>query len=73
MAEEEERNEIEGTIIKLLPNTHFTVKLNNDHEVLADFSARMRKLHSRPILLGDRVLVEMTKYNRCRILYHCRH
>jgi len=73
MAKKEEKIEVEGTIIKLLPNTQFTVKLDNEHEVLAYLSGRMRKYYIR-ILLGDRVRVEMTPYDvsRGRITYRYR-
>ncbi len=73
MAKKEEKIEVEGTIIKLLPNTQFTVKLDNDHEVLAYLSGKMRKYYIR-ILLGDRVRVEMSPYDvtRGRITYRYR-
>ena len=35
--------EVAGTISELLPNAMFRVKLDNDHEVLAHTSGRMRK------------------------------
>lgn len=65
--------EVEGTVIELLPNTQFTVELDNDHKVLAYLSGRMRRYYIR-ILLGDRVRVEMTPYdlNRGRITYRYR-
>ena len=40
----------------------FKVKLDNDHEVLAHTSGKMRKNRIR-VLLGDRVNVEMTPYD----------
>jgi len=40
----------------------FRVKLDNDHEVLAHTSGKMRKNRIR-VLLGDRVNVEMTPYD----------
>ena len=40
----------------------FRVKLDNDHEVLAHTSGRMRKNRIR-VLAGDRVNVEMTPYD----------
>lgn len=69
----DEKLEVEGTVIKLLPNTQFTVELDNGHEVLAYLSGRMRKYYIR-ILLGDRVRVEMTPYDltRGRITYRYR-
>lgn len=62
--------EVEGTVVELLPNTQFTVELDNGHKVLAYLSGRMRKYYIR-ILLGDRVRVEMTPYDldRGRITY----
>ena len=66
----EEKIEVEGTVIEALPNTQFRVRLDNDHEVLAYLSGRMRRYYIR-ILLGDRVRVEMSAYDldRGRITY----
>ena len=57
--------EIEGTIIESMPNAMFRVKLENDHEILAHISGRIRKNFIR-ILPGDRVKVEMTPYDLSR-------
>ncbi len=54
--------EFSGTVAELLPNAMFRVKLDNDHEVLAHTSGKMRKNRIR-ILAGDRVNVEMTPYD----------
>ena len=54
--------EVAGTISELLQNAMFRVKLDNDHEVLAHTSGRMRKNRIR-VLAGDRVNVEMTPYD----------
>ena len=61
---------VEGEVIEALPNTNFRVRLENDHEVLAYISGRMRKYYIR-ILLGDRVRVELSPYDltRGRIVY----
>ncbi len=66
----EEKIEVEGTVVEALPNTQFRVRLDNDHEVLAYLSGRMRRYYIR-ILLGDRVRVEMSPYDldRGRITY----
>ena len=53
---------ISGTVTELLPNAMFRVKLDNDHEVLAHTSGKMRKNRIR-VLAGDRVNVEMTPYD----------
>ena len=68
--EEEEKVEVEGTIIEALPNTQFLVRLDKDHEVLAYLSGKMRRYYIR-ILLGDRVRVEISPYDmtRGRITY----
>lgn len=73
MTKKEEKLEVEGTIIELLPNTQFMVELDNGHKVLAYLSGKMRRYYIR-ILLGDRVRVEMTPYDltRGRITYRYR-
>jgi translation initiation factor IF-1 len=54
--------EFAGTVMELLPNAMFRVKLDNDHQVLAHTSGKMRKNRIR-VLAGDRVNVEMTPYD----------
>jgi translation initiation factor IF-1 len=64
---------VEGTVIEALPNTQFTVELDNGHQVLAYLAGRMRKNYIR-ILLGDRVRLELSEYDldRGRIVYRLR-
>jgi len=54
--------EFEGVVSEILPNAMFRVKLDNDHEVLAHTSGKMRKNRIR-VLAGDKVNVEMTPYD----------
>ena len=54
--------EIEGTVTEKLPNAMFRVKLENDHEVLAHISGKLRMNYIR-ILPGDKVTVEMSPYD----------
>ena len=54
--------EFQGVVMELLPNAMFKVKLENDHEVLAHSSGKMRKNRIR-VLAGDKVTVEMTPYD----------
>ena len=54
--------EFEGVVKELLPNAMFKVKLENNHEVLAHTSGKMRKNRIR-VLAGDKVTVEMTPYD----------
>ncbi|MCX8062141.1 MAG: translation initiation factor IF-1 [Anaerolineales bacterium] len=75
MAREEEKIQVEGTVIEALPGTQFRERLENNHEVLAYLSGKMRKYYIR-ILLGDKVRVEMSPYDltRGRIVYrHKKH
>ncbi|PPR15653.1 MAG: Translation initiation factor IF-1 [Alphaproteobacteria bacterium MarineAlpha9_Bin7] len=58
----EEALELQGEVTELLPNAMFRVKLENEHEILAHTSGRMRKNRIR-VLAGDRVTVEMTPYD----------
>ncbi len=62
--------EVEGTILESLPNAMFRVKLENDHEILAHISGKIR-MNFIKILPGDKVTVELTPYdlNRGRITY----
>ena len=62
--------EVEGTVVEALPNAMFRVELPNSHSVLAHISGRMR-LNYIKILLGDKVLVELSVYDlsRGRITY----
>lgn len=52
----------EGEVIEALPNATFRVKLDNNHEILAHISGRMR-VHYIKLLPGDRVIVEMSPYD----------
>ena len=60
----------EGTVTEALPNAMFRVKLDTGPEVLAHISGKIRMYYIR-ILLGDRVLVELSPYDptRGRIVY----
>ena len=59
---QEQPIELEGTIKSVLPNTMFRVQLDNDHQITAYTSGKMRK-HRIRILAGDRVTVEMSPYD----------
>jgi translation initiation factor IF-1 len=58
----EDMIEFSGTVTELLPNAMFRVKLDNEHQILAHTSGKMRKNRIR-VLAGDRVNVEMTPYD----------
>lgn len=61
---------MEGVITESLPNAMFRVDLENGFTVLAHISGKIRKNYIK-ILLGDRVLVELTPYDltKGRIIY----
>ena len=54
--------ELEGTVVEKLPNAMFRVKLENDHEVLAHISGKLRMNFIR-ILPGDKLTLEMSPYD----------
>ncbi len=62
--------EFEGVVEEVLPNTLFTVRLDNGHTITAHISGRLR-INYIKILEGDRVKVEMSPYDltKGRITY----
>ena len=58
----EAKIEVEGQIAEALPNAMFHVELANGHIVLAQIAGRLRLYHIR-VLVGDRVLVELSPYD----------
>ena len=61
----QEAIEVEGTVTEALRNASFRVELANGHKVLAYASGRIRRFLIR-VLPGDRVLVELSPYDRSR-------
>jgi translation initiation factor IF-1 len=60
----------DGIIEEALSNAMFRVRLENDHQIVATISGKMRMNYIR-ILPGDKVAVEMSPYDltRGRICY----
>ena len=60
----------DGIIEEALSNAMFRVRLENDHQIVATISGKMRMNYIR-ILPGDKVAVEMSPYDltRGRITY----
>ena len=54
-----------GTVFDAHPNAMFKVKLDNDFEILAHISGKIRMNYIR-ILPGDRVKVELSPYDLTR-------
>lgn len=61
---------VDGVVTETLSNATFKVKLDNNHEIIAHISGKMR-LHFIKILVGDKVSVELSPYdlNKGRITY----
>ena len=66
----EETIQLTGKVIDKLPNAMFRIRFENNHEVIATLSGKMRKNYIR-ILPGDEVQVEISSYDigRGRIVY----
>ncbi|WP_394991227.1 translation initiation factor IF-1 [Emticicia sp.] len=62
--------EVDGIIIEALSNAMFRVRLENQHELIAHISGKMRMNYIR-ILPGDKVRLEMSPYDlsKARITY----
>ncbi len=60
----------DGVIEEALSNAMFRVRLENDHQIIATISGKMRMNYIR-ILPGDKVSVEMSPYDlsKGRIIY----
>ncbi len=65
--------EMRGKVIEVLLHDSFNVELENNTIVLVHLSGKLRKYRIR-ILLGDKVLVEMSPFDltRGRIIYRFR-
>jgi translation initiation factor IF-1 len=62
-----------GTVVEVLPNAFFRVKLENEHVVLAHVAGKMRKFFIK-IIQGDTVIVQLSPYDldRGRITFRRR-
>jgi translation initiation factor IF-1 len=52
----------EGMVSEVLPNTTFRITLEDESQVLAHLSGKMR-MHYIKVLPGDKVTVELSPYN----------
>ena len=69
MTKTQEVEKLEGVVIEALPNTFFRVRLQDDSEVIAYLSGKMRMYRIR-ILVGDKVDIErIPNDERARIVY----
>ncbi len=65
--------EIEGKVVEALPNAMFKVEIDEQHQVLATLSGRIRMNFVR-IVPGDKVRVVLSPYDlsRGRIIWRVR-
>ena len=56
---------VEGIVKDTLPNAMFKVEIEGGHEILGHISGKMRMNYIR-ILLGDKVIVELSPYDLSR-------
>ena len=68
----EDMIELQGVVIEMLPESRFRVRLDNDVEILAYGSGKM-KMHRIRVLVGDRVTVEMSPYDLTKGRINFRH
>jgi len=65
VAQSKEKIKQEGQVIETLPSTTFKVRLDNGKEILAHLSGKLR-LNFIRIVLGDRVVVELSPYDETK-------
>jgi len=61
----DETYKIDGTVVEALPNTMFRIEVAEGKVILATLKGILRRRYVR-IFPGDRVRVEMTKYDTDR-------
>ncbi len=61
----EEPLEMPGVVSEVLPNTLYRVTLEDDREIIADLSQKLRQ-DPVPVATGDHVMVEMPPYDLTR-------
>lgn len=54
--------EFRGTVTEILPNSMFRITLDNEHQLIAYSSGKIRQ-NKIKILTGDRVTVEVSAYD----------
>ena len=58
----EDKITLDAEVVEALPDAMFRVKLQNNQEILAYVSGKMRKFFIR-ILPGDKVTIELSPYD----------
>lgn len=63
--------ELRGTVLEVLPNSMFRVKLDSNEHVILAYSSGKIKQNKIKVLTGDQVTVEVSGYdlNKGRVTY----
>lgn len=61
---------LDGQVEEILPDGRFRISLENGHQIIAYTAGKLRKYRIR-MLVGDRVMVEMSPYDmeKGRLVY----
>lgn len=64
MPSQKQKNQqpVEGQVVEALPNGFFRVRIEDSREILSHLSGKMR-LHYIKVVVGDRVLIELSGYD----------
>ncbi len=54
---------IEGEVVELLPNAMFKVRLDSNNSVINAYTSGRMRQNKIQVLLGDRVIVELSPYD----------
>jgi len=65
MTKKENKIKREGTVTESLPDGFFRVRMEDGSEILAHLAGKLR-LYKIKILAGDKVIVELTPYDKRR-------
>lgn len=62
----EEKIQLEGQVVDVLPNTMFRVQLDMSHQQVIGYMAGRMRQNDIKILLGDQVVIEFSPYDLSR-------
>jgi translation initiation factor IF-1 len=70
MSKKDDLVELDGTVVEVLPNNMFRVKIETGNEIVCYTNGRLRQ-HKIKIILGDKVRTEISVYDlsKGRITY----
>ncbi len=54
---------IEGEVVELLPNAMFKVRLDSNNSIINAYTSGRMRQNKIQVLLGDRVIIELSPYD----------